>query len=138
MEFPDYQSTRSEYLQIEAVGSHMAMDRAEILFSAGNNMLTINILQITISFTYNVNSFQDRKKKLNAGMMSLTIRGSNSNLVHEFGTSGSVIITFKHERKAKGPHYSRVNHGLYPGEKPTVIQGSAKCVYWNKLIGYMI
>jgi hypothetical protein len=73
--------------------------------------------------------------KLNAGMISLTIRGPDQKLVHDFGSDGSVIVSFKHERKAKGPLYARVNHGLYPGEKPTTIQGSARCVYWNKLKG---
>jgi hypothetical protein len=38
MSLPKFYATEREHIQIEAVGSHMSINSAEALFSAGNNV----------------------------------------------------------------------------------------------------
>jgi len=70
-------------------------------------------------------------------MISMTLRSHGKKAIHKLPAQSSVIVTFRHERKVKGPSaYKKISHELYPGEEPTAIQGTAKCVYWNALKEY--
>jgi hypothetical protein len=69
-------------------------------------------------------------------MISMTVQGGQSHRsVRRSKNQLSVVVTFRHERQAKGPAHSEVSHKLYPGERPTAIQGTAKCVYWDSSKG---
>jgi len=80
-------------------------------------------------------SLRDKKKMLNAGMVSMTLQSPHKKAIQQVDSEIAVFITFRHERKAKGPHFSKISHELYPEEEPTAIQGTEKCVYWNSLKG---
>lgn len=66
----------------------------------------------------------------------MTLFGPKREIVHEFDSEDAVIVTFKHARQAKGPAYANIRHKLYPGEQPTAIRDTAKCVFWNLNKGY--
>lgn len=78
------------------------------------------------------------KKQLNAGMVSMTLFGPKREAIHKFDSEDAVIVTFKHARQAKGPAYANIRHELYPGEQPTAIKDTAKCVFWNPSKGCAI
>lgn len=67
---------------------------------------------------------------MNAEMISLTLRGSYLNTSY-LESDLTVTLNFQHAREAKGPSYAMVSRELYPGEVPTAIYGTAKCVFWN-------
>ncbi|XP_059482113.1 adhesion G protein-coupled receptor L2-like isoform X2 [Neocloeon triangulifer] len=104
-------------VSLESVGQHLSMEFAENMFPAS------------------INSFRERKKKLNSGMVSLTLYGKSREPVHEFATEGAVVVVFKHARQSKGPAYQKIWHELFPGEEPTAIQGTGRCAYWNESLG---
>ncbi|XP_065332848.1 adhesion G protein-coupled receptor E5-like [Cloeon dipterum] len=109
---PNY-FTSNETIHLEAVGQTIPMDFAEKLFPSGRN------------------SMNDTKKRMNSGLIYLALYGPDRTLIQEFDSEDAVLITFKHFRPSKGPSYETIWHKLYPGEKPTAIQGTEICAYWN-------
>jgi len=76
------------------------------------------------------------KKRLNSGMISMTLFGPREEKLESFDSNNAVVVTFKHVRQAKGPSYENIRHTLYPGEEPTAIKDTARCVFWNESKGY--
>ncbi|XP_065332847.1 adhesion G protein-coupled receptor L3-like [Cloeon dipterum] len=97
-----------EYTDIEAVGQIIPMAYAEKFFPAQFNRMN------------------DTKKRMNSGLIHLTIYGPDRIPIE----GGAAFVTFKHSREAKGPIYETIWHQLYPGENPTAIEGTEQCAYW--------
>ncbi|CAB3360152.1 Hypothetical predicted protein [Cloeon dipterum] len=86
-------------------------------------------------FPARINRMGDEKKRINSGMISMTLLGPDGKPIHEFHSDDAVLVTFKHSLQAKGPQYETIWHELYPGEKPTAIRGTERCAFWNASSG---
>ena len=76
-------------------------------------------------------------KILNSDLISYSIKDSSGKSVASFRTKGvTVQILLQHMNVAKGPQEVAVRRRLYPGEEPTAVLGSARCVFWNVNLGY--
>ncbi|CAB3386980.1 Hypothetical predicted protein [Cloeon dipterum] len=98
----------AEYTDIEAVGQIIPMAYAEKFFPAQFNRMN------------------DTKKRMNSGLIHLALYGPDRIPIEGV----AAFVTFKHSREAKGPIYETIWHQLYPGEKPTAIEGTEQCAYW--------
>lgn len=107
--------------------------------SPGTGLIFVVAFSICFNYCFcSFNSLQSKKKKLNAGMISMSLSGQKREAIHKFDSDDAVIITFKHDRQAKGPAYANIRHELYPGEQPTAIKDTAVCVFWNHLKEYVL
>ncbi|CAB3367912.1 Hypothetical predicted protein [Cloeon dipterum] len=100
-------------VELEAVGQIIPMAVAEKLF-----------------ITRNISKF-DGTKRINSGIISLKLYGPGGEVIKYFDSENAVLVSLKHSRQVKGPSYETIWHELYPGEKPTAIEGTEQCAYWN-------
>ncbi|CAB3367913.1 Hypothetical predicted protein [Cloeon dipterum] len=104
---------RDSAIELEAVGQMIPMAVAEKLFT------TKNISKL------------DGTKRINSGIVTLKIYGPGGEVIKYFDSESAVLVSLKHTRQVKGPSYETIWHELYPGEKPTAIEGTEQCAYWN-------
>jgi len=76
-------------------------------------------------------------KILNSDLISYSIEDSRGKSVESFRTKGVIVkVLLQHVKVVKGPLEVAVRRRLYPGEEPTAVLGSARCVFWNVSLGY--
>jgi hypothetical protein len=76
-------------------------------------------------------------KILNSDLISYSIKNASGKSMASFRTKGvTAKILLQHVNVAKGPQEVAVRRHLHPGEERTVVLGSARCVFWNVLLGY--
>jgi hypothetical protein len=79
----------------------------------------------------------DAVKILNSALISYSVQDSSKERVASFRTTNvAVKIMLQHVKVAKGPQEVAIRRRLYPGEEPTAVLGSARCVFWNVNLGY--
>jgi hypothetical protein len=76
-------------------------------------------------------------KILNSDLISYSIEDSSGKSMASFRKKGvTAQILLRHVKVAKGPQEVAVRRRLHPGEERTAVLGSARCVFWNVLLGY--
>jgi hypothetical protein len=81
-----------------------------------------------------------KDKILNSVLISYSLQEASNHTVNSFQTKthvgeNSVHILLQHVTVAKGPKEVKIRRHLHPGEKPTAVMGSARCVFWNISLG---
>lgn len=104
---------------------------------ADNNMLLWFALITAMLCFFSLGDPTEVVKILNSDLISYSIKDSSGKSVASFRTKGvTVQILLQHMNVAKGPQEVAVRRRLYPGEEPTAVLGSARCVFWNVNLGY--
>jgi hypothetical protein len=104
---------------------------------AENNVLLLFALITAMLCPFSFGDPTAVVKIVNSDLISYSIQDSTGKSVASFRTrSVAVKILLQHVKLAKGPQEVRVRRRLYPGEEPTAVLGSARCVFWNVSLGY--
>jgi hypothetical protein len=76
-------------------------------------------------------------KILNSVLIGYSIQDASTNAVDSFRTADRAVqIMLQHVKVAKGPQEVVIRRRLHDGEERTAVLGSARCVFWNRSLGY--
>ncbi|XP_042873407.1 latrophilin-like protein LAT-2 isoform X2 [Penaeus japonicus] len=84
----------------------------------------------TLPGVLNRNVIYHKYKKVNSHVVSMSLGNATHNV--NFTSLGEgVLLRLEHAAKEAGPFYRNLYRDQRPGEIPTPVPGTAKCVYWD-------